>query len=273
MEESSYSCRRSSPSPPLIEEETDGTDQANIASVIYNRLGSGNKQGTYGLRRSTPLCSMLPDHTGPITSADMQTDSPYNLYQNAACPHAHLQPGPGLHRRGAEPQQHGLLLLRPGHRRQAPLLHHAGGTQRVRQQQLLWRLSGTSRAAGPGGGHERLKMAVLSARMRYLAGTSYGMRAFAGNFSDEELPQAVALPTATASGSTAPSIPCPGTTRRPAAGTWNGWRTPGGRLIVADLGPLPWRGSTPRCERHISTQASICNYETARAWHDLGPTG
>ena len=69
--------------------------------------------------------------------------------ERGPAPHAHLQPGPGLHRRGAEPQQHGLLLLRPGHGRQAPLLHHAGGTQRVRQQQLLWRLSGTSRSCWP----------------------------------------------------------------------------------------------------------------------------
>ena len=152
VEESSYSLQEIITIASLIEEETDGTDQANIASVIYNRLeGSGNKQGTYGLLQiDASLLYALPDHTGPITSADMQTDSPYNLYQNAGLPpHAHLQPGPGLHRRGAEPQQHGLLLLRPGHGRQAPLLHHAGGTQRVRQQQLLWRLSGTSRSCWP----------------------------------------------------------------------------------------------------------------------------
>ena len=46
----------------------------------------------------------------------------------------------------------------------------------------------------PAGDMERLKMAVLyGADAVYLAGTSYGMRAFAGNFSDEELPQAVAV--------------------------------------------------------------------------------
>ena len=42
-------------------------------------------------------------------------------------------------------------------------------------------------------------------------------------------------------------------------------------LIVADLGAFTLAGKyAPRCQRHISTQASICNYETARAWHDLG---
>ena len=46
----------------------------------------------------------------------------------------------------------------------------------------------------PAGDMERLKMAVLyGADAVYLAGTSFGMRAFAGNFSDEELPQAVAF--------------------------------------------------------------------------------
>ena len=44
----------------------------------------------------------------------------------------------------------------------------------------------------PAGDMERLKMAVLyGADAVYLAGTSFGMRSFAGNFSDEELPAAV----------------------------------------------------------------------------------
>ena len=44
----------------------------------------------------------------------------------------------------------------------------------------------------PAGDMERLRMAVLyGADAVYLAGTAFGMRAFAGNFSPEELPQAV----------------------------------------------------------------------------------
>ncbi len=44
----------------------------------------------------------------------------------------------------------------------------------------------------PAGDMERLRMAVLyGADAVYLAGESFGMRSFAGNFSDEELPQAV----------------------------------------------------------------------------------
>lgn len=45
----------------------------------------------------------------------------------------------------------------------------------------------------PAGDMERLRMAVLyGADAVYLVGTSFGMRSFAGNFSPEELPQAVA---------------------------------------------------------------------------------
>ena len=72
----------------LIEKETDGTDQANIASVIYNRLeGSGDKGGTYGLLQiDASLLYALPDHEGPITSEDMKVDSKYNLYKYEGLP-------------------------------------------------------------------------------------------------------------------------------------------------------------------------------------------
>ena len=97
VEESNYSLREIITIASLIEEETDGTDQANIASVIYNRLeGPGDKQGTYGLLQiDASLLYALPDHEGAITSADMQTDSPYNLYQHAGLPPTPIS-NPGL---------------------------------------------------------------------------------------------------------------------------------------------------------------------------------
>ena len=81
----------------LIEKETDGTDHGNIASVIYNRLeGPGDKQGTYGLLQiDASLLYALPDHEGAITSADMEVDSPYNLYENAGLPPTPIA-NPGL---------------------------------------------------------------------------------------------------------------------------------------------------------------------------------
>ena len=56
--------------------------------MIYNRLdGPGDKAGTYGLLQiDAALLYALPDHTGAITAADLETDSPYNLYKNAGLP-------------------------------------------------------------------------------------------------------------------------------------------------------------------------------------------
>ena len=52
--------------------------------------------------------------------------------------------------------------------------------------------NGTIELLAPAGDMERLHMAVLyGADSVYLAGTSFGMRSFAGNFSPEELPKAV----------------------------------------------------------------------------------
>ena len=42
-------------------------------------------------------------------------------------------------------------------------------------------------------------------------------------------------------------------------------------LIVADMGAFSLAGKyAPNCQRHISTQQSIANYECAQAWFDLG---
>ena len=126
----------------------------------------------------------------------------------------------------------------------------------------------------PAGDMERLKMAVLyGADAVYLAGTDFGMRAFAGNFTPEELPQAVAY-----AHEHGVRVHCTVNTmprneeiarlpehleRLNDAGV--------DALIAADLGTFTLAGRyAPRCQRHVSTQASVCNYETARAWHDLG---
>ena len=126
----------------------------------------------------------------------------------------------------------------------------------------------------PAGDMERLKMAVLyGADAVYLAGTDFGMRAFAGNFTPDELREAVGF-----AHSHGVRVHCTINTmprndeivRLPEhlellndAGV--------DAIIVADLGAFTLAGKyAPKCERHISTQASICNFETARAWHDLG---
>ena len=126
----------------------------------------------------------------------------------------------------------------------------------------------------PAGDMERLKMSVLyGADAVYLAGTDFGMRAFAGNFTPEELP--VAVDFAHSHGvkvhvtvNTMPRndevVQLPAYLERlDDAGV--------DALILADLGAFTMAGKyAPRCERHISTQQSIANYECATAWYDLG---
>jgi len=126
----------------------------------------------------------------------------------------------------------------------------------------------------PAGDMERLRMAVLyGADAVYLAGTDFGMRAFAGNFSPEELRQAVDF----AHGHGV-RVHCTVNTmprndemdRLPAhlelledAGV--------DAVILADLGAFNLAGRyAPHAARHVSTQAGVTNYETARAWHDAG---
>ena len=126
----------------------------------------------------------------------------------------------------------------------------------------------------PAGDMERLHMAVLyGADAVYLAGTDFGMRAFAGNFTPEELRQAVrfAHDRGVRTYCTINTMPRNDeVSRLPEhlellndAGV--------DALIVADLGAFTLAGKyAPDCRRHVSTQASVCNYETARAWYDLG---
>lgn len=73
----------------MIEKESDGTDRATIASVIYNRLNNPNG-GTQGyLQIDATIQYVLPE--GEIVSKeDYDTvDSPYNTYLNKGLP-----PGP-----------------------------------------------------------------------------------------------------------------------------------------------------------------------------------
>ena len=126
----------------------------------------------------------------------------------------------------------------------------------------------------PAGDMERLRMSVLyGADAVYLAGTDFGMRSFAGNFNPEELPRAVEF--ARSHGvkvhvtvNTMPRndevIALPAYLERlEDAGV--------DALILADLGAFTLAGKyAPHCERHISTQQSIANYECATAWYDLG---
>ena len=70
----------------LIEKETDGTDQAKIASVIYNRLENPTASTAGYLQIDAALLYGLEGHTGAITNEDKEADTPYNLYKNKGLP-------------------------------------------------------------------------------------------------------------------------------------------------------------------------------------------
>ena len=126
----------------------------------------------------------------------------------------------------------------------------------------------------PAGDMERLKMAVLyGADAVYLAGTSFGMRSFAGNFSPEELPEAVrfAHEHGVKVHVTVNTMP----RNDELAGLPEHLQRLNDigvdALIIADMGVFRAAEKyAPRCERHVSTQVSIANYNCANAWYELG---
>jgi len=141
-------------------------------------------------------------------------------------------------------------------------------------KEIGYRLMGKIELLSPAGDMERLKMSVLyGADSVYLAGTDFGMRSFAGNFSPEELPKAVEFAhshgvSVHVTVNTMPRndevVNLPAYLERlQDAGV--------DALIIADMGAFMLAGKhAPKCERHISTQQSIANYECAQAWFDLG---
>lgn len=128
----------------------------------------------------------------------------------------------------------------------------------------------------PAGDMERLKMSVLyGADAVYLAGTAFGMRSFAGNFSPEELPIAVkfAHDHGVKVHVTVNTMPRNDEVANLPAYLEQLDAACVDALILADLGAFTLAGKyAPHCQRHVSTQQSIANYECARAWYDLGAT-
>jgi putative protease len=126
----------------------------------------------------------------------------------------------------------------------------------------------------PAGDMEKLKMSVLyGADAVYLAGTDFGMRAFAGNFTPEELPQAVkfAHDHGVKAHVTVNIMPRNDEVKNLPAYLEQLDAAGVDALILADLGAFNLAGKyAPHCQRHISTQQSIANYECAQAWFDMG---
>ena len=126
----------------------------------------------------------------------------------------------------------------------------------------------------PAGDMEQLNMSILyGADAVYLAGTSFGMRSFAGNFSRLELPKAVALAHSQGVKVHVTVNTMPRNEEVVHLPEYLELLDSAGvdALILADLGAFTLAGKyAPHCQRHISTQQSIANYACAQSWYDLG---
>ena len=126
----------------------------------------------------------------------------------------------------------------------------------------------------PAGDAERLNMAVrYGADAVYLAGTQFGMRAFAGNFPAEELPRAIAFAHSRGVKVHVTVNTMPRNSEAEGLPEYLAFLQDAGAdaLILADLGTFALaKKYAPRCARHVSTQQSVANFQTARAWLDLG---
>ena len=126
----------------------------------------------------------------------------------------------------------------------------------------------------PAGDMEQLNMSILyGADAVYLAGTSFGMRSFTGNFSPEALPKAVkfAHDHGVHVHVTVNTMPRNDEVAQLPAYLEQLDDAGVDALILADLGAFTLAGKyAPHCQRHVSTQQSIANYACAQAWFDLG---
>lgn len=126
----------------------------------------------------------------------------------------------------------------------------------------------------PAGNPEKLRMAVAyGADAVYLAGKKFGMRAAAGNFTPEEMAEAVQYCHARGVKVHVTCNTLPRDDELRELPDWLAQLDAIGvdALIVADLGVFSLaRRYAPRLQLHISTQSGVVNHETAAMWYDMG---
>jgi putative protease len=133
---------------------------------------------------------------------------------------------------------------------------------------------GNMELLAPAGGPESLFYALeFGADAVYLAGRDFGLRSKAINFSDDELGGAIAL--AHGRGRkvyvAVNSLMHEGRLQALAEYMALLAELEADAVIVSDMAALSYaRRFAPGLDIHVSTQASVCNHEAARMWHDLG---
>lgn len=128
----------------------------------------------------------------------------------------------------------------------------------------------------PAGDRERLEMALhYGADAVYLAGEQFGMRASAGNFSEEEIRQAIKLAHSSGAKVHVTCNTLPRDTELSALPAFLELLEDAGAdaVIAADLGVMGMvLRYAPHAALHASTQFGVVNSASARALHDLGAT-
>ena len=126
----------------------------------------------------------------------------------------------------------------------------------------------------PAGDWERLEAAVqYGADAVYLAGKLFGMRSAPANFTDEELARAAAFCHANGVKVyvTCNTVPHNEEMERLPAYLETVAAAGADALIVSDMGVMAMAQKyVPQLEIHISTQAGVTNYYTARVLHEMG---
>ncbi len=126
----------------------------------------------------------------------------------------------------------------------------------------------------PAGDMERLMAAVkYGADAVYLGGTMFGMRAAPANFDREQLPEAVKYchERGVKVYLTCNVLPRNNELAELPDFLLNAQRAGVDALIISDIGVLAIaKKYVPDMEIHISTQSGIVNYETAKAFYDMG---
>ncbi len=126
----------------------------------------------------------------------------------------------------------------------------------------------------PAGDMECLESALLyGADAVYLAGDSFGMRTASKNFSLEELKVACELTHQKNKKLYLTVNTLPRNKDIPAMPDFLSYAEEVGvdAFIIADLGVFEMaKRYSPKVDRHISTQGGIVNFESARAWHQMG---